>query len=275
MPEYQSIWDIFLTGNATETYWEEVASSITHLIGAILSAIATYFLILIAVHFRKSWHHVWGLTVYGLSMVTLYTLSTIYHLAGVYYQDDPEVKYNFQKWDHIGIYFLIAGTYTPLVLIGLIKKSSSAKVGYGILFFVWFCAIAGSIFKVAFPIEIIPEYVSHSLFVFQGCSVLVVFRTIVKETPSIVLSWLVIGGGFYLGGIWWLVWDKFHFNHAVWHLHVMVGTLSHLFAILYIATPIKERPTFQYIINKTYEDFNTTYEQFNNNKNNTNNKKTN
>jgi len=164
--------------------------------------------------------------------MVLYSFSTLYHSMGVFYHESQDVKQSFRKYDHIAIFCLIAGTYTPLVLILLVKRAGHIWVGYGVLTLVWLCAFLGTIMKLFFPIDMIPEFWSNALFLIQGWMIVIVFKPLIRVTPFIVLKYIGIGGIAYSGGVYFLTWEKLQFNHSIWHLHVLTGSITHFIAVI-------------------------------------------
>jgi hemolysin III len=226
-----------LSGTYEETYYEEIANSLTHAFGTVLAVVGLYFLILIALQNRHSWHHTVGLFVYGVSLVILYSLSTTYHLAGAILGNDNEEMYKYRLLDHIGIFYLIAGTYTPLTLLMIMKKAKLNKLGSAILAFTWACAAIGTVFKITASIDDTPLW-QHSLFyVLMGSICLLAIKPMLDHVPGIVLFWVVLGGAFYVTGVAWLLFHQLHFNHAIWHMFVIAGSLSQYIAVLFAALP--------------------------------------
>jgi len=227
---------IVLGGTGKEEFYEEVSNSVTHLFGAFLSVVAIYFLtITVVLNFKKlqyTWHHRVGSIVFGISLVVLYSLSTLYHSVGVLYNDRQEYKAQYRKFDHVAIFWLIAGTYTPLVLIILVKKGKYIKLGGVVLGSVWSFTFIGTILKLYFPIDIIPEYLSNSLFLLQGWMVIFIIKPLLRLTPQIIMKFIVAGGLFYSGGIFFLTWDNLIFNHTIWHFHVLLGSASHFISVV-------------------------------------------
>jgi hemolysin III len=124
---------------------------------------------------EHSFHLVWTsyshnslLSRYGLCLFILYALSTLYHSVGVFYHHDPAFKEAFQKLDHVAIYFMIAGCYTPMCLINLIGSKKHPKLGYFVLCTIWICAILGSCVKLAFGPKQIPPILSNGFYLFMG-----------------------------------------------------------------------------------------------------------
>jgi len=219
-------------GSAHEEVDEEIGNSLTHLLGFVVSCISTYVLILASIAPPRSWHNRIGLASFGCSMMLLYACSTTYHVIGIYFNKDLVTLSKWRVLDHMAIYYLIAGSYTPLTLLLIIKSNHAPKLGYAMLGFVWTCAFLGSTIKAMFSVEVVPEWVSTAFYLFMGWAVVLVFQPVRAVTPPKILLWIVIGGLSYSVGIIFLLWDSLHFNHMIWHLFVMVGTAAHCVAVI-------------------------------------------
>lgn len=198
---------------------EEIFSAITHGIGAVLSIIALVLLIVFSANKGNAWHVV-SFSIYGATMVILYLGSTLYHSF-----TNVKVKKLFRKIDHMSIYILIAGTYTPFCLTVL-----RGPIGYTILGVVWSCAVFGIIAKIFIIGK--KDKLSTLLYVVMGWIIILAFRTLYKSMPISGLIYLVAGGVTYtLGAIVYLM-NKVKFNHGIWHLFVLAGSTFHFFAVL-------------------------------------------
>lgn len=197
---------------------EELANSITHGIGVGLSIAGTVLLIS---HVRAG-HDPWLLassSIYSFTLVLLYLASTLYHSF-----QEPRIKQAFQKFDHAAIYLLIAGTYTPFMLIG--PRTSKVLTLLGI---VWGIALLGVGFKTLF----IHYYQRLSAvgYVFMGWLGVIGGRDILASMPHQVLLWLAIGGLFYMIGLAFAAWRRLPYSHTIWHLFVLGGSISHYLAL--------------------------------------------
>ena len=159
-----------------------------------------------------------GISIYGFSMVFLFSASTIYH--GVRIKHQPF----WQKIDHIGIFFLIAGSYTPVTLT-ILRESS----GYYLLAGVWSIAIIGTIYKLFY----IGKFKNISLLIYLGMGWLVVFdiQNVMTLFPDQAFYYLCIGGFFYTTGTIFYRWERLYFNHVIWHLFVLAGAASHFMMV--------------------------------------------
>ncbi len=203
---------------------EEIVNAITHGIGALLSIAALVLLIVFAVD-RGTVLHTVSVTIYGVTMFSLYLVSTLSHsLVG-------KAKDIFQIFDHSFIYLFIAGTYTPIVLT--VVKGSLGWTLFGI---VWGIAIFGIVFKAFFVQRFL--FTSTILYVLMGWLIVLAWKPLIQHLPSNGLTLLVTGGVAYTIGAVFYVWRAFPYHHAVWHLFVLAGTILHFFAILLYVLPV-------------------------------------
>lgn len=198
---------------------EEIANSVTHGIGALLSIAALVLLIVFSSLYGNAWHVV-SFTLFGVTMVILYTSSTLVHSfpAG-------KAKDVFEVMDHSSIYFFIAGTYTPFLFIAV-----KGWLGWTLFGIVWGLAIGGTVFKAFFVKKFL--FASTVLYVVMGWLIVFAWNPLVENVPSQGIVLLVIGGVLYTVGAVFYVWRGFKFHHAIWHLFVLGGTITHFFAVL-------------------------------------------
>ena len=213
---------------ATHTFskQEEIANSITHGIGAILSISAIVILIVFSSLYGTAWHVV-SFTIFGVTMFILYMSSTLLHSF-----PEGKAKDIFEIFDHSSIYFFIAGTYTPFLLI-VIKGT----MGWSLFGIVWSLAIAGTIFKCFFVKKYL--FTSTVLYVVMGWLIVFAWKSLVNNLSPEGMIYLVIGGALYTLGAIFYVWRGFKYHHAVWHLFVIAGSALHFFCILLYVLPIK------------------------------------
>lgn len=204
---------------------EELANSITHGVGMVLSIAGLYALVRITgtSGFPR---HALGCIAYGVSLVLLYTASTLYHGC-----PHAELKRILLLLDHIGIYLLIAGTYTPLALISLRGQSGSA-----LLLLVWAFALVGSLAKIGRFDRISDD--SPWSYLALGWLVLVTSGSNVVHGPPGVFPWLLGGGIFYALGVVFFIKRDRRFSHAIWHLFVLAGSICHYRAVIGLALPL-------------------------------------
>tara|TARA_R110000868_G_scaffold374303_1_gene638718 strand:+ start:98 stop:730 length:633 start_codon:yes stop_codon:yes gene_type:complete len=196
---------------------EELLNTISHGLGIILGIIGL-FLLLQKNSFKSNYAEL-GIYVYSFSIVLLYFASTSYHAIA-----KPSLKKKFRILDHISIYFLIAGTYTPVALITLINGN-----GWLIFGVVWGIALFGTILKLFFTGKY--EILSLLLYLVMGWLIVFDFSSLVASTSSLGLNLLMIGGAFYTFGILFYTIKKIPYNHFIWHLFVLGGSISHWFFI--------------------------------------------
>ncbi|MFP7296499.1 PAQR family membrane homeostasis protein TrhA [Neobacillus niacini] len=205
---------------------EEAANAITHGIGAILSIAALVILIVFSTLYGNAWHIV-SFTIYGASMFILYMSSTLVHSF-----PEGKTKDLFEIFDHSSIYFFIAGTYTPFLLVVI-----RGTLGWSLFGVVWGLAIAGTIFKCFFTKKYL--FTSTILYVVMGWLMVFAWKPLTAALPAEGLAYLMIGGLLYTFGAIFYVWRGFRYHHAIWHLFVIAGTLLHFFCVLFYVLPIK------------------------------------
>lgn len=204
------------------SFGEELTNAITHGVGTILAIVGTVFLLIKAIGSGNPYEIV-GVSIYSTSLIFLYLGSTLYHsLPG------RVTKKVFRIIDHSSIYLLIAGTYTPIVLIGM-KES---KFSLGILAGVWLLAIVGIVFKAIWLENEKFEKISTYIYIAMGWAVVLNIKGVIAMIPGIVILLLVLGGLAYTFGCIFFAVDKIPFNHAIWHLFVMAGSALHYVCVL-------------------------------------------
>jgi len=231
---------IILSGDEKETVLEEVANTISHLVGVLFAATGLYFLITLAA-FQKSFHHRIGGFVYGLSLLSLFTFSTIYHSAVLVVVDpSPYLMLQLRTLDYIAIYLVIAGTYTPLLLVNFIKNGASMKTGVLGLSCIWTCALSGVGSQLL--LDKVPLWFSIGTYLFMGWFGAFIFPVVMRETPPPALFWLVAGGVMYSLGVIFLVWDSLHFNHCIWHFFGLTAATCHYITVVISLAAVPARP---------------------------------
>ncbi|CAM3651509.1 hemolysin III family protein [Cohnella lubricantis] len=198
---------------------EEVANAVTHGIGAVLSIAALTLLIIFASLNGTAWH-VTSFAVYGVTMLMLYTASTLVHSFR-----EGKVKDLFETFDHSCIYLYIAGTYTPLMLTVL-----RSPLGWTVFGIVWGIAIGGVVFKAFFTKRFL--FLSTLFYLLMGWMVVLVWGPLKEAMPAGGMHLLMAGGMLYTLGSVFYVWRAFRYHHAVWHLFVLGGSVLHFFTIL-------------------------------------------
>ena len=206
------------------TLGEEIANSVTHGVGALLSIVGTVLLILRAARYGNA-VHIASVSVYGVTLILLHLSSTLYHALQA-----PRAKIVFRVFDHCSIYLLIAGTYTPFLLISL-----WGAWGLTLLITIWALAIGGIVFKSVFLGRL--RKASVGIYLLMGWLIVVAAREVWLRVPHEALLGMAIGGGFYTLGVVFYAWKQLPYNHAIWHLFVLGGSISHYFAILLYLLP--------------------------------------
>ena len=205
---------------------EEIASSITHGVGILLSFIALIIMVVYAARYGSAWHIV-GAAVFGCGLILAYTSSTLYHSF-----QKVELKAIFRTLDHVSIFVLIAATYTPLTLVNL-----RGPWGGSIFGVVWGLALFGIIVECTSLRRF--RLASVLLYIGMGWIVIVALKPMLAMVQTGGLVLLLAGGVFYTIGCIFYAWKKLPYNHAIWHLFVLGGSICHFFAILCYVLPVK------------------------------------
>lgn len=208
-----------MTETALQTKREEIANAITHGIGALMAIAALVILTVFSILKGTTWHVV-SFSVFGATLVTLYTASTLYHSL-----TNEKVKILFRKFDHMSIYLLIAGTYTPFCLTVL-----NNWIGWTLFGIVWGSAILGIVLKSFFTGR--KELLSTMLYVLMGWVALIAIKPLFDSVALTTFVLLIGGGVFYTAGTYFFVKDRIKYFHSVWHLFVLAGSIFHFFAVL-------------------------------------------
>ncbi|RCX21352.1 hemolysin III [Fontibacillus phaseoli] len=210
----------------THTYprREEIANAITHGIGALLSLAGLVLLIVYSSLKGTAWHVV-SFTVYGVSMLLLYSCSTLVHSF-----KEGKVKDLFEFFDHSSIYIFIAGTYTPFMLVAI-----RGPLGWSLFGVVWGIALLGVVFKAFFVKRFL--FMSTIFYLIMGWLIVIAWGPLVAAVPNTGMVLLVTGGILYSLGTIFYVWRGFPYHHAIWHLFVLAGSVTHFFAILLYLLP--------------------------------------
>lgn len=201
-------------------YKGEKFNSITHLIGAILAIAGSAVLITFASIYGDVWKVV-STSIYGAMLIILYSISASYHITPL-----GKAKKILQKLDHISIYLLIAGTYTPFALIAL-----RGEWGWWLFGINWGLALIGIIYELTLAHKTrIPSMI---LYVVMGWMIVIALKPLVMTLSFAGMAWLTIGGIFYTGGIAFFLFDeKVKHFHGVWHLFVLGGSICQFVAIM-------------------------------------------
>lgn len=207
-----------------DTLKEEIANSITHGVGTGLSVIGGIVLVALAATYGDIWRVV-SLSIYAGSLVVLYLASTLYHSF-----QNPRIKHILRIVDHAAIYVLIAGSYTPFLLVSL-----RGAWGWTLLGIIWGLAVLGILFKTMF-IHKFPK-LSTLVYIGMGWLCIVAAQEMLTRIPMGGLIWLAAGGLLYTSGVIFYAWRKLPYHHAVWHVFVLAGSACHYLAILFYVLP--------------------------------------
>lgn len=201
-----------------QTLSEELANAWTHGVGLVAGILAIPFLLDLAFSSTKEWA-VLGAFTFGLGLLMVYGFSTAYHATV-----NPEKKSKLQIMDHVSIYFLIAGSYTPMILA--ILKKETALIFLGII---WGSVLIGTFFKLFFT----GKFKTLSVIIYLTMGWLAVFfiHDLIEKISWDTLIWIGIGGMSYTIGVYFYVKSEKLYYHAIWHLFVLAGTSAHFVAV--------------------------------------------
>lgn len=205
---------------------EEIANSLTHGVGLILSLAGLAALIILTWQKGSVWHFA-GCSIYGATLVLVYGASTLYHSI-----QRPRIKHFFRLFDQIAIYLVIAGTYTPFTLVNL-----RGFWGWTLLFLVW----SLSLFGIAFKIVFIDRYKAFSmaLYLIIAWTAIIAVKPLLAVVPLGGLGWILAGGIAYMTGLIFFACERIPFNHTIWHVFVMAGSICHYCAVVFYVLPVK------------------------------------
>ncbi len=201
------------------TLVEEIWHSITHGVGLALSIAGLAVLVAFA-SLHGGTLNIVSATIFGTTLIIMYGSSTLYHAI-----THKPIKALFQKFDHASIYFLIAGTYTPVVIIGM-----GDNWGWGILIFQWSLALIGISLKFLYPNRF--ETLSLVFYLLMGWIVVIAMDSLSANVAQGGIWLLVAGGLSYTFGVVFYIKDHKPYYHAIWHLFVLGGSIFHYFMIL-------------------------------------------
>jgi len=204
---------------------EEKLNVISHGIGLLLSIAALVLLVVYASKYGSVWHIV-SFSIYGASLIVLYSASTFYH-----YVQNPKLRYKLNIFDHAAIYVLIAGTYTPFTLVVL-----KSWVGWTIFGVAWGLAILGIVLKLFFIGRF--DKISTIAYVLMGWLIIFAIKPLVTNLPFEGLMWLLSGGISYTVGAILYSIKGIKYNHAIFHIFVLLGSFSHFMAVFFYVLPI-------------------------------------
>ncbi|EAT14421.1 hemolysin III family protein [Desulfuromonas acetoxidans] len=206
------------------TVAEELANSLTHAVGTLLSIAALAVLVFYTIKQGSIWH-ITSASIFGASLTFLYVSSTCYHLLR-----HPQKKARLRIFDHIAILLLIAGTYTPFTLITL-----HGAWGWSLFAAVWALAISG-IFIEFSQLRYRRQF-SIALYVAMGWMIVMAIKPLLDALPSTGFILLLGGGLSYTLGINFYLWRRLPYHHAIWHLFVLAGSILHFYAVFLYVLP--------------------------------------
>jgi len=207
------------------SFREELANSLTHGVGLILSTVALVLLV-VSASLRGQTMQIVTFSVFGATLVILYMASTLYHTFR-----HPRLKRFFRFVDHAAIYLLIAGTYTPFALLNM-----HGSVGWTLFGVIWGLAILGILLK-TLHMERLP-FLNPLIYIGMGWIALFAIKPAVETISPGGLAWLAAGGLVYTLGVVFYSVDRIPYNHAIWHGFVMGGSACHFFAVFYYASSV-------------------------------------
>ncbi len=203
---------------------EELANSLTHAIGALLGLVGLAVLVTSA-GLQGDATRVVSFSIYGACLVLLYLASTLYHAVR-----SARLKRTFRVVDHAAIFLLIAGSYTPVTLVTL-----QGAWGWTLFGLIWGFALGGTVLEVFFMDRF--RWLTIGAYVGMGWLVVIAAKPLVEAMPAGGLVWLAAGGVCYTGGVAFYVWKRLPFNHAIWHLFVLAGSVCHFLSFYFYVLP--------------------------------------
>jgi len=203
---------------------EEKTNIISHAIGLVLSIVALVFMLVRASLYGNAWHVV-SVSIFGASLILLYTASAFYHSA-----KDPKIRSRLRVFDHATIYILIAGTYTPFTLVTL-----HGSIGWTVFGISWAMAVCGVVLKLFYTGRY--DVLSTLMYVFMGWIIMFAIKPLVNSLPLEGLYWLIAGGVAYTTGAILYGIKQIKFNHAIFHMFVLLGSFCHFMAVYFYVLP--------------------------------------
>jgi hemolysin III len=205
--------------DCTHEWYPKEELAITHFIGAGLGIAALVIMVTEASEYQSA-RAIVGVTIFGVSLLLTYLASAIFHVVPV------RMKKPFRTIDHMCIYLLIAGTYTPFTLVPLY-----GVWGWSLFGVMWGLAAVGIVLKIKFTDRL--EWLSTLTYVLMGWMALIAIVPLVHNLPAMALVWLVLGGAAYTLGVFFFLLETVPFAHTMWHLFVLAGSICHFFAVLF------------------------------------------
>ena len=207
-----------------QTLQEEIANALTHGLGIVFCLVAIPVMVICAMQTSNA-AMVWAVGIFGFGMLMVYSSSTLYH-----YAKNAETKRVLRIWDHISIFILIAGSYTPMVI-----KYTDFKTSVVFLSVMWSIVALGTLMKIFFTGRF--NLLSTILYLAMGWMAVFIIKPITANMPPQVFYLVIATGLAYTVGVIFYLWHKLQYHHAIWHLFVLTGTVTHFFAV-YNSIPI-------------------------------------
>ena len=196
----------------------EMANAIIHIIGIIFGVSAMPILSALSLK-TGNISDITAVTIYAFSFLMTFTFSTLYHIVS-----DVDLKRNLRKFDHISIYILIAGTYTPFLLIYIFDS-----FGISLLVIQWSLVLLGTVFKLFYTGKF--KLLSTMIYIAMGCLLFVGGKKFFVALPTPVMIWIMVGGALYIFGCVFYLNKKIYYHHAIWHLFVLLAAICHYVAV--------------------------------------------
>lgn len=203
---------------------EEIANSVTHGVGILFAVAALCVLVVLATRHGTA-RHIVGCAVFGATLTVMYLASTLYHSI-----PHARAKSVLQMLDHAAIYLVIAGTYTPFMLVAV-----GGVWGGSLLVLIWCAAVAGITVRAAFGRR--AHVLRVALYIVMGWVGIIVFRPLLANVGAGGVGLIVGGGVVYTLGVGFYSWERLPYHHAIWHLFVLVASLLHFLAVLWYVVP--------------------------------------
>ena len=208
-----------------QTGGEEIANTITHVVGSHLGAAALALMMWSAA--MSGAQVAWKVTsgaIFGFSIILMYSVSSAYHAVV-----NEKAKKVLHVLDHTAIFFLIAGSYTPFCLVTL--RPDHPALAWSIFGIEWGATFLGILFKIRTTGKF--RYISTFAYIVMGWAALMAIVPLVRQLQGLGTMWLLTGGGLYTLGCVFYLWKSMKFSHMIWHLFVLAGTVCHFFCILW------------------------------------------
>ncbi len=204
-----------------KTIKEEIANMVSHGFGAILFLVLSP-LLLVSAKNASSLYYFWGCVVFCASLLMVYVASTLYH--SVY---NEKLRHRLRIFDHISIYFIISGSYTPFILTYFRDQR-----GLTILTVLYAMTIIGSILKLYFTHKF--QIASTIVYIIMGYLALLIWEPLKTTITPLSFQLIILGGVSYTVGVVFYLWEKLYHNHLIWHIFVLGGSVAHFFAVYYL-----------------------------------------